>query len=306
MTMQTDQSMLQRLTQVAFTKRNLLFFGAFGLGCALTGYFFSGKERPPEHVPIIRAETTPYKIRPENDEQPQIPHEDKLVYNRLAPSTDQPKVERLLPGPEKPIFIEPKVEIIEEVNSIDSEEMFPLEITPAPTKPQVVVVKTPKQETFPLLPAKPTLKPRQSSPKVESTRLSIVPRRRPAGSARPVTQKMQKVVIPSRPVAKSNNRAAPVRSPQRVVPAQKARYRVQLAAMRTPTLARQEWHRLASINPELKRLKPHFVRTDLGARKGIFYRVQGGRFVTQAQAQRLCRQLKRKSPKLPCMIVPIE
>ncbi|MEN8237126.1 MAG: SPOR domain-containing protein [Pseudomonadota bacterium] len=285
----SPHTLLQRLILAVLTKRNLLVFGAFVLGCTLTGYFFARKEAPPENVPLIRAKTTPYKIRPENDEQPQIPHEDKLVYNRLAPSAAQPRVERLLPKPEQPIFLEPEVKTVQKTQSFGTEEKFPLDSKHSPN------LAPPLQETFPLLPAKPAKKPTQSSPNAKVSHVSIIPGHRPAVPSKPV---VQKVMVPTRPAAKPQR--------QKVMPAQKARYRVQLAAMRTPTLARQEWHRLATINPELKRLTPRFVRTDLGARKGIFYRVQGGRFVTQQQAQRLCRQLKRKTPQLPCMVVSID
>jgi len=56
--------------------------------------------------PLIQAETDPYRVRPENPGGTDFPHQDKLIYGRLAPSTDQP-VERLLPPPEQPIIMAP-------------------------------------------------------------------------------------------------------------------------------------------------------------------------------------------------------
>jgi len=312
------RELLQRVFQSALTKRNLLVFGSFILGCALTGYFFSRKEsRPPEHVPLITADTSPYKIRPENDEQPQIPHEDKLVYNRLAPAAGDVKVERLLPQPEKPIIIEHNQAEAPEAQSFNTESMFPVEDTdlaPAPTKKLVEAKQPKRQETFPLLTEKPKPKPKQPvavkpvQKKVQvaaTTSTFITPMRRPTKSVQPPVKKVAaKVVTPTSPSNKPQ--ASKVAATQHVVPPQKARYRIQLAAMRTPTLARQEWHRLIAINPQLKPLQPHFSRIDLGAKKGILYRVQGGRFVSQEQAQRLCRQLKQKTPQLPCIVVAID
>lgn len=52
--------------------------------------------------PIITAEDTPFKIKPDNPGGIVVPHQDKLVYGRLAPEHQQP-VEHLLPQPEQPI-----------------------------------------------------------------------------------------------------------------------------------------------------------------------------------------------------------
>jgi hypothetical protein len=46
--------------------------------------------------PVIQAEQGPFKVRPENPGGMSIPHQDKLIYGRLTPNSEQP-VERLLP-----------------------------------------------------------------------------------------------------------------------------------------------------------------------------------------------------------------
>lgn len=56
--------------------------------------------------PIIAADTTPFKVRPENPGGMMIPHQDKLIYGRLSQDTPQP-VERLLPPPEQPMIAQP-------------------------------------------------------------------------------------------------------------------------------------------------------------------------------------------------------
>lgn len=56
--------------------------------------------------PIIAADTTPFKIRPENPGGMMIPHQDKLVYGRLSQNASQP-IERLLPPPEQPLATNP-------------------------------------------------------------------------------------------------------------------------------------------------------------------------------------------------------
>lgn len=60
----------------------------------------------PSNPPIIPAESTPFKVRPENPGGMMIPHQDKLVYGRLSQNASQP-VERLLPPPEQPMMQPP-------------------------------------------------------------------------------------------------------------------------------------------------------------------------------------------------------
>jgi len=56
--------------------------------------------------PVISADTTPFKIRPNNPGGMMIPHQDKLVYGRLSQDASQP-IERLLPLPEQPMVHPP-------------------------------------------------------------------------------------------------------------------------------------------------------------------------------------------------------
>lgn len=54
--------------------------------------------------PVITAEDAPFKVKPENPGGILVPHQDKLVYGRLAPENQQ-AVEHLLPQPEQPIAL---------------------------------------------------------------------------------------------------------------------------------------------------------------------------------------------------------
>lgn len=56
-------------------------------------------DQPP---PVIAADQTPFKLRPENPGGLVIPHQDKLVYGRIMPEQQQ-SVEHLLPQPEQPM-----------------------------------------------------------------------------------------------------------------------------------------------------------------------------------------------------------
>src|SRR3546814_13659211 len=52
---------------------------------------------------MIKAEDAPIKHRPEEPGGMDVPHQDKLVFNRLPPGQVENQVERLLPPPEEPV-----------------------------------------------------------------------------------------------------------------------------------------------------------------------------------------------------------
>ena len=55
-------------------------------------------------VPLIQAENTPVKVRPEQPGGMDVPNQDKLIYDRLTPGQMPPNtIERLLPPPEAPV-----------------------------------------------------------------------------------------------------------------------------------------------------------------------------------------------------------
>ena len=54
-------------------------------------------------IPLIKAGDAETKVRPDDPGGLQIPYQDKLVFERLAPDQSEPLVERLLPPPEIPI-----------------------------------------------------------------------------------------------------------------------------------------------------------------------------------------------------------
>lgn len=52
---------------------------------------------------LIRADETPYKIKPQDQGVPGIKHQDKLVYGRIRNDQNTPTVEHILPDPEPPV-----------------------------------------------------------------------------------------------------------------------------------------------------------------------------------------------------------
>lgn len=61
-----------------------------------------------EAPPVLIADESPYKVRPDNPGVMVIPHQDKLIYGRITPQQQQ-MPERLLPQPEAPVLPEQQV-----------------------------------------------------------------------------------------------------------------------------------------------------------------------------------------------------
>jgi hypothetical protein len=77
--------------------------------------------------------------------------------------------------------------------------------------------------------------------------------------------------------------------------------RVQLASLRSPDAARDEWVRLKRDNPDLLgKLTAVAVRADLGER-GIYYKIEAGPLPSKDAASRLCSQMRQRD--LDCQLV---
>jgi len=255
---------------------------------------FGGSSDTQQAPTLIRAESGPFKIKPENDDQPVIPHQDKLVYNRFTPSNKQESVERLLPPPEIPVEVpqklpaededriftnDPDFDILEQKNVIvlnDVVEKAPIKIEPQKTQERA-------QEQV------------QNSP---TKTIYVAKKPKTLTAQKSVVKHGGKPIVPPRKAKAATMLAQSVNSKSSKI------YRVQIASMRTPELANKEWQRLQNGNrPLLGKLKPHFVRVDLGAKKGVFYRVQAGQFANRDQARKMCKLLNQSKQKVGCLVV---
>lgn len=81
-----------------------------------------------------------------------------------------------------------------------------------------------------------------------------------------------------------------------------SKYRVQLAAVRSPDQARQEWNRLRKKHPDLlEDLQLTVTTADLGPEKGIYYRLRAGPIADETAARALCAKLAERN--MGCLVV---
>jgi tetratricopeptide (TPR) repeat protein len=69
---------------------------------------------------------------------------------------------------------------------------------------------------------------------------------------------------------------------------------VHIASYRSEDDAQKGWAQLRRAYPQLGPLQPEVSRVNLGAQKGVFYRLLAGPLPSQPEAERICRELKAK------------
>ncbi|NQV99607.1 MAG: SPOR domain-containing protein [Rhodospirillales bacterium] len=256
-----------------------------------------------DDIPIIRADISPIKVRPENPGGLQVPDRDKLVYDRILNGGNgegRATVERLLPPPEtplpvpqsKPAAVPPSAAPIADTPEV-SDVTAAVKPAPAPTAAAVPEAKQAKPSSL------------SSSTNGAPTRLARNPMpETPAPAPPPAPTVAPQSAIPAVPVPKPVQAAAePPASgaPSAANPSENV-YRVQLAAARTAEAARKEWDRLRRANLDvLGDLGLSVTKIDLGGTKGIFYRLRAGPLAGDQQARALCKELATR--KIGCLVV---
>ena len=220
-------------------------------------------------VPLLKADSEPTRIRPDDPGGMTVPNQDKTIYDELDPKRAAPKgVERLLPPPEAPIS-RPAAASAEAPNDQAKASGGKPSIPSlgetgqqAPREVRTPVVKGPKE------PEPAPAPPQSAAVPSPFTKLEAPPR------------------TPSKP-APSAAPAATTKAPAGV--------RIQLGAVGTEGAAQKEWDRIRRANGDLLgSISPAIVRADLGA-KGVVYRIQAGPLASRDSAADLCAKLKARN-----------
>lgn len=251
----------RRFATIAFV---LIIVGGF-MGIVWNAYYQGQRTNGEGVVPLIQADNSPSKVRPEQPGGMDVPNQDKLIYDRLTPGQTAPNtIERLLPPAELPVA---RPQEPPSAPSPSIESMLPeVAAVPEPAAPAPRAEAPPSANEFTppsIAPRQPAAAVPQSAPKPPPAVVASIP---PAASA----------------VAGRN-------------------FRVQLGAVRAPDVAHKEWERLLGANKDLLgKLTLNVTQADLGER-GTFYRIQAGPVGDQQAALDLCAKLKTRN--VSCIIV---
>ncbi|WP_434622239.1 SPOR domain-containing protein [Azospirillum sp. B2RO_4] len=325
----------------AASKRGLLALGFAVVGVvafagtavvALRGHDRLSGDGPP----LLTADATPAKSRPDQPGGMEVPHQDILAYERLRDHDGGRgnQVERLLPPPEVPLprpVVTPQMPAVVPLPSVPSVAQLPPGATatvPRDSVAAAVAAATPLTAPEPA-PGLSTADPAAAPPvQTQSSQapasVAAKPQQPlPAAPPKPVTQQQASTAKPPAPppvqqtaapsmgqlIAKleaASLPAAPAKAapqPAKAAPAVvggSGGWRVQLASVRSEGEAAAEWRRLAGRHSDaLGGLSMHVAKVDLGP-KGIFYRVQGAG-ADEARAKSVCAQLRAQN--VGCVVV---
>ncbi len=218
-------------------------------------------------LPVVRAETGPEKVKPEDPGGLQVPYQDQLVLDRES-GEGTVRVERLLPPPEVPLPVAPAGgESESAAPAPDIAEIEPAGIEPAGIEPEVI-------ETA----AAPDPSPAPAAP--DPTPAPAAPDPSPA---------------PAAPAAA----AEPAEAPQ--VAEVLGTFVLQLASFKTPKSAERERTRLKTAYPDLLSGLSFFIQAADVENIGRIHRLQIGTFPTRSTAADFCAELKNR--KQDCFIV---
>ncbi len=336
-----DQSTRRRFDWFGGRRRLALITGLVSL--AIVGAFiWSGREHTgPEQAgepPLIRADETPIRVPPENPGGMDIPHRDKLVYQRLPGEGENPRMERLLPPPEEPLpppasepatsqpgaEVEPALPPSREAADEDEDEAATSQSGADGRGAPTGLFPPPEGGPVSRSAAAPPPRPGRDGQAVASAAPHAAPGPGAgAGAPRPLLPPGAGLPSPATgspsPPPRTGSRgesAAPGGTstamagsrpplPQSQPTAQSTPagggYMVQLLAVGSVDQAQAAWTRLNGRNADiLGGLSPSYVRADLGAR-GVIYRLRAGPVGSETSARALCAELAGRN--VDCMIV---
>ena len=235
-------------------------------------------------LPVVTADDSPIKSKPENPGGMDVPHQDATIYNELSGSNQKDaEVEHLLPGAETPMTppaptpqenaaAAPTTEAVPSTQSDNAAitEEAPV-ITPQPMQSAEAPVTLLQPNSAPVIAAPVTAAPVPAAP-IPAPAIT-------AKSTAPAS-----LAVPSTSAAKMGSGAV----------------RIQLGSVPSEQVAHSEWQRVSAKNADvLGGLSPNYVKADIPG-KGTYFRIQAGP-LQEAKATSTCAALKSRAQ--PCMIV---
>jgi hypothetical protein len=272
---------------------------AVAFGGVIWFAYQSGKTGNGGVPPLVKADTGPIKVKPDNPGGAEIPFQDSTVYDRLDANGQKPVVEKLLPENEAPVA-RPQPAPALPPGASDATALAPSAGGPPPAAlPQgsgIVVAPGPSDTSATAL-----APPGAGLPPPPPAQVVQAP-----PPAKPVAPPPAPVAVKPPPVAKpapdsiaaliGAAEAKPIAPPR---PSTGSGYRLQLSAVRSPDAVQDEWSRLKRRFPELAPLKNTTSKIDV-AGKGTFYRVEAGP-LGEAEAKSTCAHLRTQG--LGCIVV---
>ena len=252
-----------------------------------------------DSLPVLQAETTPYKTRPDQQDQIDTPYRDTTVFQAMR-GQDTPVIENLLVSPSAGTpdeedqgmaasRVQAKSASLDRnitadipdtaIASASDKNLTDISYDGAQSNDTDLVSKSnakPSGNAAQALTKVPTTKP-------TTTKSNVV---HPPGSS-PETLEFVRSVLDKETKKEKTAHAS-------------GNSYVQLGSVKNEAGAKKEWENLKTSLPGLSGLQYRIQRADLGA-KGIYYRIQAGP-LSSSKAVSLCKDIKAKKPG-GCLVV---
>ena len=268
-----------------------------------------------EPVPVIAADTSPEKVKPEDEGGMQVPNQNVQILDNM--SGGQPTAEQqqnVMPPPEQPVS-PPSTETTDQANAeaqtpAISDAPKPAETAPTPP---AITDQAPSVDA-PAIPSVSAPEPGQTAAAAPTTAAPVVPEPETQQAApapaeptpAPATTAEKPAEPAPAPAPAAPKAAEPVQTATApaapptpaVAPTAGGTARIQLAAVKSDALAQSEWAKLQKAHPSL--LGGLTLNVQTVDRNGTkLYRIQAGP-LSKAQAKDLCTQLKAQ--KQDCLV----
>lgn len=253
---------------------------------ALAWYAYKSGMQPvsEDEIPMVAADTEPFKEKPEDPGGLQFEHQDKSVYNQLATGEGEqrPMAERLLPPPEEP------------VERAQPELMAPEEFRKEPVE-TIAAAKKDSVDT-PI----PATQSKAAAEKETTKEVVAKPIEKPAEEVTPPKEEPVAVIERKAPDAKPTPAPAVVASPSA---AKAGQYMAQLGAFGSAEDADAAWTKINTAHGSMFPTKRHTLqRAEVNGK--TYHRLQVGPFDSETSARKVCDYLQQN--KQACFVVSVK
>jgi hypothetical protein len=261
-----------------FFKNDRKFFliggGASVVAFCAVAYIMYSSSNPVnfEELPVISADSSPIKVKPEVSEQ--VKHQDKTIYDNI--SGDKRKVEEKIAQPPEEILSIPDIETGESLSDEEKKNIIQAFDELAPEKEyKIKYVKkdVPKVKTGNLVVVENEDEYRSPINRIEEGSGRVIPAKKAKGRLKDLTDG-----------SKNESTATAVGGGSLMV---------QIASVASKAAAEAEYNRILSKNGYLRGVGKRIVKVDLGEKKGIRYRIQVGPLRNREKADEIVSSLKR-------------
>ena len=249
----------------------------------------NGSKTSEDNVPIVRAESTDYKVEPDDKGGMIIPNKDSTIFETMDhDAKPEKKVESLLEDSEQPMK---KEQAFVDGAAAPSNEPVDPPITlraGQDGKMEAVVADEAKTET-------PAVVKTEAKPEIKAEAAKSVVKEPVKEVTKAPEAKKVNIIDALKEEAGTAKKAEPAKV---VKAAPKGNVYIQLASVKSETDAKTKWTTLKSKYSSLSSLALKVQKADLGA-KGTFYRVQAGP-TSADNATSICAKIK--AAKGDCLI----